>query len=163
MKKILIAVVMILIVAFGFYFIKKNNDSNREKNDFKIKIEKPKESKITLSGKYSLNCTSDRYTAINIAGAMIPESSINISKGHEKQVLYVENQKAKYFGAEYIVIQDDTYNLIILRSYELSGLTEVVSISKETGIGLDTNTKILGITGGPTTATYLISCNQLGL
>jgi hypothetical protein len=154
------------IILGGFYYAKeesitKNNSVENSKidNDIEVKIEKLISNRITSQGEYSLNCSSVKYTAINIGGSIITESSINISKGNEKQVLYIENEKVKYFGADYHVIQDDENFLVILRAYEVSGLTEVVSISKETGIGFDTNTKVMGLTGGPTTASYLISCS----
>lgn len=132
-----------------------------QKSEVTIKLDEPIINQITAQGNYSLNCSSVKYTDISIGGVLIPESTISIYNGTESQVLYIENDKAKYFGAEYTVIQDDESYLILIRHYSPSGLTEVVSINKEKGIGFDTNTKTLGLTGGPTTATYLISCYQI--
>lgn len=150
-----IIIVVLVVLGISIYL-------NQNKNEqIEIKIETPTINKITSQGQYSLDCSTVKYTTINVGGSLIPESSINISDGHEKQVLYVEDKTAKYFGAEYDVIQDDEAYLVITRFYSVSGLTEIVSINKEKGIGFDTNTKSLGLTGGPTTTTYMISCSQI--
>ena len=62
---------------------------------------------ITKSNYYSLDCKSNYYTDITIAGSIIPESSILVSQGSEKQVLYIQGNNAKYFGADFTVTQDD--------------------------------------------------------
>lgn len=154
MKKIqiIIALVVLLAIVVAFNF---NN-----KKDSKVILNDLPNNKITGQGKYSLDCRSHKYTSMTIGGLLIPESSIEILDGSEKQVLYVEGEKAKYFGADYTVIQDDDY-LVMVRSYSPSGLTEVISINKEIGVGFDTNTKSFGLSGGPTSATYLISCLQV--
>jgi len=138
-----------------------NNNMSTGAEDYLVTIKKPETNIITGRGNYSLNCSTKKYTNITIEGSIIPESSIKISDGNEEQVLYVEELKAKYFGAEYDVIQDDSSYLIIMRSYPVSGLTEVISINKELGIGFDTNTKSLGLSGAPTSDTYLTSCYQI--
>ena len=129
--------------------------------DYITNIETPLSNKINRQGNYSLDCSTKKYTDITIEGSLIQESSIKISNGNEKQVLYVEGKKAKYFGSEYDVIQDDNEYLVIIRLYPVSGLTETVSINKKNGIGFDTKTLLLGISGGPVTTTYLTSCYQI--
>ncbi len=155
-KNKIIPIIVVVLFLGGFYFL-----VNKNSEEITLKIDSILENKITGKQYYSLDCKSFKYTSINIGGFLIPDSSITIENGTEKQVLYVEGEKAKYFGADYDVIQDDDLYLVIMRFYPVSGLTEVVSINKEKGIGFDTNTKSLGMTGGPTTATYLISCSQI--
>ena len=153
-------IIIVVLVILGI-LIYLNQNQKAQEEQIEIKIQTPPVNKITSQGQYSLDCSSLKYTAINIGGFLIPESTINISDGHEKQVLYIEDKEAKYFGAEYEVIQDDELYLVIARSYSASGLTEIISINKEQGVGFDTNTKTMGLTGGPTTATYMISCSEI--
>lgn len=129
--------------------------------DNRISIVKPPEQPITQKGSYALDCSTKYYSNIAIGGNLIPETFIKISEGHERDTLYVENETAKFFGADYQVIQDNDSHLIIMRYYGVSGLTEVVSIDKKTGIGFDTKTLTLSISGAPNTDTYLLSCLEV--
>ncbi len=150
-KNKIIPIIVVVLFLGGFYFL-----VNKNSEEITLKIDSILENKITGKQYYSLDCKSFKYTSITIKTLKYV-----IENGTEKQVLYVEGEKAKYFGADYDVIQDDDLYLVIMRFYPVSGLTEVVSINKEKGSGFDTNTKSLGMTGGPTTATYLISCSQI--
>ena len=116
---------------------------------------------ITKTQKYALDCRGNYYSDFTIGGELLSTTSVKIATSHEKQVLYVESKTAKYFGADYDVIQDDESYLIIMRSYPGSGLTEVVSVNKKTGIGFDTRTLMFSITGAPTSDTYAITCEQV--
>jgi len=126
-----------------------------------ISITKPSTNKITKSNKYALDCKSVYYTNINIGGEIIEDSYIKIAEGHEDTILYVENGIVKFFGADYDVIQDDSNYLIAMRTYFLSGLTEVISINKDSGIGIDTKTLSFGFTGNPVSDSYIFSCSQI--
>ncbi len=159
--KYLIVLILIGVISYFYYASRANNTISSTEGVYKANIEKPVTSKITGQGNYALDCSTNKYTNITIGGSLIPESSIKVSEGNEKQVLYIEGAKAKYFGAEYDVVQDDESYLIIMRTYSVSGLTEVISINKELGIGFDTNTKSLGLSGAPTSDTYLTSCYQI--
>ena len=88
---------------------------------------------------------------------------VRINEGNEKAILYVEGETAKYFGGEYIVLQDTKTMLIMMRHYPPSGLTEVVSIDKGTGRGFDTKTIVSSYHNAPATDTYVMSYRQLGL
>lgn len=126
-----------------------------------INIVKPLENKITLRNSYKLDCKTKYYTAATIGGNIIKESTIKISEGHERDTMYIDNNSAKYFGSDYDVLQDDEFSLIIIRHYSVSGLTEVVSINKETGIGFDTKTLSAGLSGAPNSDTFILSCAQI--
>ena len=129
--------------------------------DKEIGLPKITESKITKTGSYGLDCQTTHYSAIVTGGFLIDESYVKISEGHEKQVLYVEDKIAKFFGADYAVIQDDESYLVIVRTYAVSGLTETVTINKEKGIGFDTKTMGMGISGGPQSDTYILKCSEI--
>jgi hypothetical protein len=125
-------------------------------------IVKPWENPIAKSGYYSLDCETKYYTDITIGGPLlIADSYIKIGEGHEDVVLYVEGDIAKYFGADYSVLQDDDSYLVMVRTYPVSGLTETVSINKETGIGIDTKTLTFGASGQPMSSTYVLSCLEV--
>ncbi len=165
MKKIdikyLIIIILISVISYFFYVFETNELVDIASGNHEMIIKKPVINKITGQGNYALDCSTNKYTNITIGGSFIPESSIKISDGNEKQVLYIEGVKAKYFGAEYDVIQDTEAYLVIIRFYSGSGLTEIISINKELGIGFDTKTKLLSLSGSPTSDTYLTSCYQL--
>lgn len=129
--------------------------------DKEIELPKLLETKIVKVGRYGLDCQTTHYSAIVTGGFLIDESYVKIAEGHEKQVLYVENETAKFFGADYSVIQDDESYLVIVRTYPLSGLTETVTINKEKGIGFDTKTMGMGISGGPQSDTYILKCSEI--
>jgi hypothetical protein len=126
-----------------------------------IELPKLEESPISKSGEYALDCRTTHYSAILTGGFLIDKPSVKISEGSERQVLYVENKSAKFFGAEYSVIQDDESYLIIVRTYSVSGLTETVTINKEKGIGFDTKTMGMGVSGGPQSDTYILKCDEI--
>jgi len=157
-----------LILVFGFYLYNSSSKTTTDLSDtataegvYEINIDTPIKNVITGLGYYILECSTIKYTNITVGGSIIPESSIKISDGHEKQILYVEGEKAKYFGAKYSIIQDDDSYLVIIRTHSASGLTEVISINKESGIGFDTKTLALGLSGGPVSDTYLTSCYEI--
>ena len=108
-----------------------------------------------------MDCKTLYYTDIEIGGTLIKDSFIKVSDGNEKVVLYVEGKTAKYFGADYSVLLDNLSYLVIMRTYGFSGLTEVVSINKDSGIGIDTKTLTFGITGEPNTTTFLFTCSEI--
>jgi hypothetical protein len=126
-----------------------------------IPIIKPVDNNISKSGVYSLDCRTTYYTGAVIGGEILDETYIKISESSERETLYVDNNTAKFFGSDYNVIQDDSQYLIIMRHYSFSGLTEVVSINKKTGIGFDTKTLSFGISGGPNTDTYILTCAEI--
>lgn len=136
--------------------VKLGNVMNKE-----IELPKITEALISKSGEYALDCQTTHYTAIVTGGFLIEKSYAKISEGHEKQVLYIEGETAKFFGAEYTVIQDDQSYLVIIRTYPVSGLTETVTVSKEKGIGFDTKTMGTGISGGPQSDTYILKCIEI--
>lgn len=129
--------------------------------DKEILLPKLTESKISKIGRYGLDCQTTYYSAILTGGFLIDESYVKIAEGKEKQVLYVENTTAKFFGADYAVIQDNKNYLVIVRTYPVSGLTETVTINKEKGIGFDTKTMGMGISGGPESDTYILKCLEI--
>lgn len=125
-------------------------------------IKKPLTNKITKSQDYALDCKTNYYTAITFGGDFIKDSSIRISEGQDRAVLYVEGKTAKYYGADYVVLLDDSLYLIIMRTFSLGGLTEVVSINKDSGIGIDMQTVTFGLSSGqPKNVTYSLKCLQL--
>ncbi|MFC1655283.1 hypothetical protein ACFL3C_00250 [Patescibacteria group bacterium] len=126
----------------------------------KVEIEKPKENKILSQEQYSLSCKTHYYTDITIGGDIIEESYIKISEGHENATINVNNEAATFFGADFIVLDDNPSYLVMMRYYDVSGLTEVVSINKDTGIGFDIKTLTFGFSGAPNTTTYLINCYE---
>jgi len=157
---------ILIFLVFGFLIISIiifNNKSIMLKNLLGKEIELPKfiESKITKVGQYSLDCKNTYYTAIVTGGFLIEKPFVKVSEGSERQVLYVEDKTAKFYGADYFVIQDDESYLVIVRTYPVSGLSETVTINKEKGIGFDTKTMALGISGGPQSDTYILSCLEL--
>lgn len=130
-------------------------------NNEEIKIEKPKVNEITAVEKYSLDCQTKDYTSIQIGGEIINETYIKVSKAKERETLYVSGDSAQFFGADYIVLDDSPSFLVIMRYYNISGLTEVVSIDKSTGIGFDVKTYTFGFSGAPTTYSYLVTCSEI--
>lgn len=184
MKKLAFTICTITFLALAVFFFTKNNTINRTvpkttttstewaSNESKesqldnildkeIELPKLQETLISKSGEYALDCKTAYYSAMVTGGFLIEKSSVKISEGSEKQVLYVEGKTAKFFGAEYTVIQDDENYLIIVRSYPVSGLTETVTINKEKGVGFDTKTMALGISGGPQSDTYILKCIEI--
>ena len=126
--------------------------------DTRLLFETPKTNKIDRSTNYYLECETRYTTDIAIGGTADPETYILVGTGREKAVLTVEGQKGDFFGAEYIVLEDSELALIMMRYYPVSGLTEVVSIDKDTGLGFDTKTKVAGMLIPTTTTTYLLAC-----
>lgn len=126
-----------------------------------IKIEKPIEYNISKVNNYSLDCKTEYYTSILIGGDLIDETYIKVKEWHERDTLYIEWRKAKFFGSDFEVMQDNQLSLIILRNYTPSGLTEIVTINKETGIGFDTKTLASSISWGPNSDTYILSCSEI--
>lgn len=126
-----------------------------------IELPKLQETPISKSGEYALDCQTKYYTALNTGGFLGEKPFVRISDGHEKQVLYIEGVNAKFFGAEYRVLQDDKNYLVIVRTYQISGLTETITINKEKGIGFDTKTMGMGISGGPQSDTYILTCIEV--
>ncbi len=127
----------------------------------KMFIEKPLINKITKNNYYSLDCKMVYYTDVTIGGRVMKDSYIKISKDDEKAVLYVSGKTAKYFGADYTVLLDNSSYLIIMRMYGISGLTETVSINKNSGIGMDVKTLTFGASGQPVSDTYVLTCSQI--
>lgn len=152
---------IVLIVVVGYFFFNGRNIKLSKILDKEIELPKLSETVIAKSGHYNLDCQTTHYSAIITGGFLIDKSYAKISEGHEKQVLYVEGKAAKFFGAEYAVIQDDENYLIIVRTYPASGLTETVTINKGKGIGFDTKTMGMGISGGPQSDTYILKCIEL--
>lgn len=168
MKKFLIIIVTALLLSGCSLSIKKDGVVNQTAEitlgtvlGQEIDLPKLPEVAISKRGRYNLDCQTSNYTAIVTGGFLIDKSYVKISEGSEKQVLYVENDTAKFFGAEYRVIQDDEDYLIIVRTYSGSGLTETVTINKEKGVGFDTKTMGMGISGGPQSDTYILRCIEI--
>lgn len=158
MNKIIKTGAVIIFLIITAWYI----DSSRFKLGKNISIKEPTGGYITKQGKYALDCKTTNYTSIQIGDKTINTNSyIKISKGTERDTLYVNGNTAKFFGADYGVIQDNELYLIIVRQYPLSGLTETVSINKTTGVGFDTKTLTSGITGNPNTDTYILSCVEI--
>lgn len=152
MKKFLLVSCLLCSIILSWCYSKTSQE---------ISIDKPIEMNISKQGNYSLDCKTKNYTSILIGWELIKESTIRIQEWHERDTLYVEWNTAKFFGADYVVIQDDSSTLIIMRNYEPSWLSEIVTINKTTGIGFDTKTLSSGISGWPNTDTYLISCVEV--
>jgi hypothetical protein len=151
-----------VIVGITSFFINSNQDIKLHNIlEKKIVIPKIVESKIHKTGRYKLDCQTTHYSAMLTGGFLIDESYVKISEGHEKEVLYVENDSAKFFGGDYFVVQDDVNYLVIFRNYSVSGLTETITINKEKGIGFDTKTMGMGISGGPQSDTYILKCFEI--
>lgn len=175
MKKILCLPILLIFLGAGCNLQQENNTSTKPakaeqvseeiklSNVLNKEIELPKitESVISKRGRYALDCNTTYYSAIVTGGFLIEKPSVKISEGHEKEVLYVENKTAKFFGADYAVIQDDDSYLIVVRTYPVSGLTETVTVNKEKGIGFDTKTMALGVSGGPQSDTYILKCSEI--
>lgn len=151
----------ILVVVATMFILDGKNIKLSNILDKKIGLPKLVETTISKSGRYSLDCQTTHYSAIVTGGSLIKEPYVKISEGNEKQVLYIEDEIAKFFGANYSVIQDDESYLIIVRTYPVSGLTETVTINKEKGIGFDTKTMGMGISGGPQSDTYILKCLEI--
>jgi len=158
-----VLILVALTAGVTVFILNNNNQGIKLSNILEKEIVLPKltESKISKIGRYGLDCQTTHYSAILTGGFLIDESYVKISEGHEKQVLYVENDTAKFFGADYSVIQDDESYLIIVRTYPVSGLTETVTVNKEKGIGFDTKTMGKGISGGPQSDTYILKCLEI--
>lgn len=121
----------------------------------------PLNNKINANNEYELDCKSIHYITIDTWLPTKSEYKIRSSKWSEQEVLYVENSIAKFFGAEFIVITDNNKDLIIMRQHLPSWLTELVSIDKQTWLGIDTKTINQWISGKPDTTSYLFSCSQV--
>jgi hypothetical protein len=132
-----------------------------------ISIEKPPgnqepyKSEIMKRGSYSLDCKTHYYIGAVIGGSLIDETYIRVFEGNVRDTLYVDGASAKFFGADYTVLQDDSMYLVIIRHSVPSGVTEVVSINKDSGIGFDTKTLLIGQSGAPNTDTYILSCTEV--
>lgn len=126
-----------------------------------ININKPIETPILKQWKYSLDCSTKYYTNTNIGGEIVDESYIKTSIWHERNTLYVDWESAKFFGADYQIIQDDENYLIMIRHYGVSGLTEVVSINKSSWIGFDVKTLAFWFSWAPVSDTYILSCLEI--
>jgi hypothetical protein len=113
---------------------------------------------ITGTGEYYLECKNRYLSVITMAGSIDPENSIRISSGKEKGIIYVEGEKAKFYGGNYMVVKDDADALILFRFYNPSSLTEVISVDKKTGITIDTKTMMISANLAPKTDTYLMNC-----
>lgn len=156
MKKLL----FILPILFSLLLVWCNKTSNWNIGD-QINIQKPIASPISKQWKYSLDCSTKYYTNTNIGGEIVQDSFIKTSEWHERNTLYVDGEEANFFGADYQVIQDDKLFLIIMRHYWISGLTEVVSINKESGIGFDVKTLAFWFSWAPVSDTYILSCSEV--
>ncbi|MEK7497275.1 MAG: hypothetical protein AAB657_05280 [Patescibacteria group bacterium] len=160
-KSISILVVLAVVITL---FVLNGQDKDIKLSSVlskEIRLPKLVETIINKIGRYGLDCQTTHYSAIVTGGFLIDESYVKIAEGHEKQVLYVEDKTAKFFGADYAVIQDDESYLVIVRTYPVSGLTETVTINKEKGIGFDTKTMGMGISGGPQSDTYILKCLEI--
>ena len=158
MKKMIKAGILVIFLVIAIWYI----DSKRFKLGKEIIINNPPESYIVRQGNYTLDCKTTNYTSIQIGDKIIFKNTYaKISKGSERDTLYISGNTAKFFGADYAVIQDNGVHLIMVRQYPPSGLTETVSINKTTGIGFDTKTLTSGISGGPNTDTYILSCVEI--
>ena len=156
----LLTVVLLLAVGI-FFFLNRKDVKLNSVLDKEIGLPKLSETRILKTGRYSLDCQTTQYSAIVTGGFLISEPYIKISEGHEKQVLYVEDKIAKFFGADYDVVQDDESYFVAVRTYLASGLTETVTINKEKGVGFDTKTMGMGISGGPQSDTYILKCIEI--
>lgn len=125
-----------------------------------IPFETPSGSSITESGDYSLNCTTGYFTSVFLSGPIIADSYIKIAQGSELETLNVSGSNAQFIGTDYTVLQDDVQSLVIMRHFEPSGLTEIVSINKSTGVGFDTKTLASGASGNPNSDTYILKCTE---
>lgn len=158
MKKIIRAGIIIIFLIIAARYI----DSKSFKLGKEIVINNPPQNYITKQGEYALDCKTTNYASIQIGDKIIFKNTyVKISKGSERDTLYVSGDTAKFFGAVYTVIQDNAIHLIMIRQYSPSGLTETVSINKTTGIGFDIKTLTSGISGGPNTDTYILSCVEI--
>ena len=157
--RLITLVILILIVIF--FILNYKNIRLSIILDKEIELPKSVETKIVKIGRYGLDCRTTYYSAIVTGGWLIEKPYVKISKGNEKEVLYVEDKTAKFFGADYAVIQDDKSHLVIVRVYPVSGLIETVTINKEKGIGFDTKTMGMGISGGPQSDTYILKCLEI--
>jgi hypothetical protein len=156
MRKIFLVLVVVLSIFLSWCSNEKTGNIGEE-----ISIIKPMENLIWKQWEYTLNCKTEYYINTNIGWTIIKESYIKTSKWNERDTLYVDGEKAKFFGAEYLVIQDDDNFLIIMRHYEVSWLTEVVTINKESWIWFDIKTLAIWISWAPVSATYILSCLEI--
>lgn len=155
MKKFLLISLLVYGIILSWCSIQKNT------LDKEIKITKPTETNILRQGKFALDCQTKYYTTSTIGWEIIKNSYIKTSEGHERNTLYVDWETAKFFGADYQVIQDDGNYLIIMRHYSVSGLTEVVSINKSSWIGFDVKTLAFWLSWAPVSDTYILSCLEI--
>lgn len=150
---------VLLIIALSLVSFRSNNLQDILGKEFPTSPLPP--SKIPGLGRYSLDCQTTYFTTISTGGILLPAPFIKISEGHDKQVLYVEEKKAKFFGGEYDVVQDNTSFLVTVRFDQFSGITEVITLNKESGLGFDTKTLGRGITGGAISYTYTLYCTGI--
>jgi len=168
--------IFIVLVALVFIFVfstQNNSPSGPESGlnisktgieavlDTEFSFENMVHATIDGVGEYTLDCRTKYYSAINLGGVLIPDAYFKISDGHEQQTLYVEGENAKFFGADFAVLQDDFEYLIIMRNYSVSGLTEVITLNKGSGLGFDTKTIGFGVSGGPISDTYILKCIEI--
>jgi len=118
---------------------------------------------IEKQGTYKMDCRTHEYAALVVGeeGSVFPDSYIRLERASEQSVIYVEGDVAQYFGAEYNVLQDDSKIFVMARSYQPSGLTEIVTINKQSGTGFDTKTTGSHVSGLPTSDTYFLACTEL--
>lgn len=118
---------------------------------------------ITGQKEYRIDCRTQQYAALVIGkeDSLLPKSYVRLEEGDEQSVIYVNGDIAQYFGADYSVIQDDSQFLVMVRSYPGSGLTEVITINKDSGLGFDTKTTGTHIGSQPTSTTYFIACTEI--
>jgi hypothetical protein len=121
-------------------------------------LKTPPKLKIRATMSYQLNCETVYWSQFNIAGSIIKESQFKLREGHESSILSVENDKATFFGGDYLVLSDTEKQLIMLRRYIASGTSEMVSIDKDTGLGFDVKSQVISVSTAPSTTTYLLKC-----
>ena len=165
MKKIILLLILVLLSGCSAWKqVKQENTSELTgnfKKAFKLeKIENPYHVPISSTGDYSLDCKSLYYQGIHADFEGIYSGVI--SKSHERFVIYVNDETAKYAGGDYAVLQDDKNYLVLARFYKPSGLNETITVNKKTGLMIDNKVKGFGITGDyPDSTTYLFSCELI--
>lgn len=135
----------------------KDNENWKDKE---IIINKPANSIISKKWNYSLDCKTKYFTNTIIEWSLINKSYIKTSEWHEKVVLYVNNNTAKFFGADFSIIQDDEWFLIINRNYQPSWLTETITVNKNSWIWFDIKTLWFWLSWAPVSDTYILSCSE---
>jgi hypothetical protein len=124
----------------------------------KLQFDLPETAVIRKTGDYYIECRTHYISGLQIEGTVDPTTFFQIKEGSEKAILYVEAKKAKFFGGDYVVLQDDSKSLVIIRHHAPSALTEVVTIDKSTGFGFDTKSQVISLNMSPKSDTYFLSC-----